>query len=260
MSMRTHADSVHDQFDPQGQVYLQSAVHAQGPDLERAEQLVQQALSHGASALDVGCGAGHLAFRLASRVGRTVAVDPSPGMLATVAQEAAARGLTRLDTRAAQAESLPFENARFDLVASRYSAHHWTHLEEGLHELHRVAKPGAALLMIDSLAPEDALTDTHLQALELLRDRSHVRNRSRREWERLLSAAGFELIERRQWPIRIEFASWVARMRTPAEHVTAIRSLQRSAPAEVQRALAFEPDGSFTLQTALFWARRPADA
>jgi len=254
--MRTHADSVQDQFDPQAQAYLASRVHAEGPDLERAEQLVIQAVSPQASALDVGCGAGHLSFRLAARVGHVVAVDPSPGMLSMVAQQAAARQLTHLSTRTGSAEALPFDVASFDLVASRYSAHHWTHLEGALEELHRVAKPGAMLLLIDTLAPEDALADTHLQAIELLRDRSHVRNRSLSQWRLLLSAVGFELLEQRQWPIRIEFASWVARMRTPAEHVAAIRSLQRSAPAEVQRAVGFEPDGSFILQTALFWARR----
>jgi ubiquinone/menaquinone biosynthesis C-methylase UbiE len=257
---RTHADSVHDQFDPQGQAYLTSRVHAEGPDLEHAERLVMQAVPQGAAALDVGCGAGHLSFRLAPRVGRMTAVDPSEGMLATVAQEAARRGLGNLETRPGSAESLPFESACFDLVASRYSAHHWLHLEEALRELQRVAKPGGALLLIDSLAPEDALADTHLQALELLRDRSHVRNRSQPQWRTLLSAAGFELLEQRQWPTRIEFASWVERMRTPGGHVAAIRSLQCSAPAEVQRALSFETDGSFTLQTGLFWARRGADA
>jgi ubiquinone/menaquinone biosynthesis C-methylase UbiE len=256
--MGTHADSVHDQFDPQAQAYLTSRVHAEGPDLAHAEQLLAQALSPVASALDVGCGAGHLAFRLAPRVGRVMAVDPSVGMLATVAQAATARRLTNLEIRAGSAESLPFEDASFDLVASRYSAHHWAHLEPALCELHRVAKPGGALLLIDALAPEDALADTHLQSIELLRDRSHVRNRSQSQWRRLLAAAGFELLELRQWSIHIEFGSWVERMRTPSEHVTAIRSLQRSAPAEVQRALGFEPDGSFTLQTGLFWARRGA--
>jgi ubiquinone/menaquinone biosynthesis C-methylase UbiE len=254
--MRTHADAVHEQFDPQGQAYVRSSVHAEGPDLLYAEQLVKRRLPQGTAALDVGCGAGHLAFRLAPSVGQLLAVDPSEGMLATVAQEAAARRLSNLETQRGTAESLPFERARFDLVASRYSAHHWTHLDEALRELYRVAKPGGTLLLIDSLAPQDALTDTHFQAVELLRDPSHVRNRSVPEWQRLLSAAGFVLLEQQQWPIRIAFASWVERMRTPKEHVAAIRSLQRSAPDEVRQSLSLEPDGSFTLQTGLFWARR----
>ncbi len=34
--MRTHTQSVHDQFDAQAQAYLKSAVHAAGPDLSAA--------------------------------------------------------------------------------------------------------------------------------------------------------------------------------------------------------------------------------
>jgi len=254
--MRTHGQSVHDQFDPQAQAYLTSRVHADGPDLAHAARLVARTLSPGARGLDVGCGAGHLSFRLAPLLGRIVALDPSAGMLATVAQVAAERGLANLETREGRAEALPFAAASFELLATRYSAHHWTHLPAALAEMARVTRPAGWLLLIDTLAPEDALADTHLQSIELLRDASHVRNRSGSEWRGLLQHAGFELLEQQQWPTRIEFGAWVQRMRTPPTHVTAIRSLQSHAPAEVQQVLDYEPDGSFLLQTSLFWARR----
>jgi hypothetical protein len=44
-------------------------------------------------------------------------------------------------------------------------------------------------------------------------------------------------------------------MRTPPEFVTAIRALQAGAPGEVKQALGFEPDGSFSIRTGLYWAR-----
>jgi ubiquinone/menaquinone biosynthesis C-methylase UbiE len=254
--MHTHAESVHQQFDPQGQAYLTSAVHAQGPDLVYAERLVAQALPTATTALDVGCGAGHLSFRLCRLLNRVAALDPSAGMLATVAREAAARGLENLATYQASVESLPFPGETYDLVATRYSAHHWSRMEAALAEMRRVTRAGGALLLIDALAPEEALIDTHFQAMELLRDPSHVRNRSVSEWQRLLAAAGFEIVEQQQWSTRIDFASWIERMRTSSERVAAIRSLQLTAPVEVQQALALEPDGSFVLHTGLFWARR----
>jgi len=254
--MRSHSQSVQDQFDPQAQAYLTSAVHAKGPDLAYAAQLVAQTLPAGTAGIDLGCGAGHLSFRLAPLLGNVVAFDASPRMLATVAQAAAERGLTTLRTCAGRAESVPFPDASFGLVATRYSAHHWTHLAQAVGEMARLTKPGGWLLLIDTLAPEDALADTHLQSLELLRDPSHVRNRSARDWQQLLQAAGFGLLDQRQWPTRIEFGPWIERMRTPPLHVSAIRSLQMQAPIEVQRALGVETDGSFVLQTGLFWARR----
>src|SRR3546814_14404813 len=82
----------------------------------------------------------------------------------------------------------------------------------------------------------DALVDTHLQAMEVLRDRSHIRDRTPSEWMRLLSAAKVTDVAHQSWPTRLEFGSWVARMRTSAERVAMIRTLQQEAPQEIGRA------------------------
>ncbi len=253
--MRTHSQAVHEQFDAQAQAYLTSAVHASGPDLSAARERVQQCLPPTASILDVGTGAGHLSFALAACAARVVALDPSSGMLATVRAAAAARGLTQIETCAGSADALPFADASFDLVCTRYSAHHWLNLPRALAQLRRVVKPDGFVLIIDLLGEADALVDTYLQSIELLRDTSHVRDRSGAEWRDLLNTAGFECSEHRTWSTRLEFASWVQRMRTPELLVSAIRTLQASAPAEVRRSLNIEPDGSFTARTGLFWGR-----
>ncbi|NYT37482.1 class I SAM-dependent methyltransferase [Allopusillimonas soli] len=251
-----HSDTVQSQFDAQAHAYLQSAVHAAGPDLQQAQALVAQAIPHATGRiLDAGCGAGHLSFALAGLVNNVMAVDPSPNMLATVRQAAADRGLSNIATTQASAESLPFDDACFCAVTTRYSAHHWLGLAPALGELRRVVKPGGRILVIDVEGDENALVDTHLQAMEVLRDRSHIRDRSPSEWQRLLEAAGFTDIEHQSWPTRLEFSAWVARMRTSPERADMIRTLQREAPSEVRQALAIEPDGSFTMRTGLWWAR-----
>lgn len=109
-----------------------------------------------------------------------------------------------------------------------------------------------------ALGAAEVLTDTYLQSIELLRDVSHVRNRSRSEWRSLLESAGLAEEEYREWPTRLEFSSWIARMRTAADRVAAIRGLQQAAPREVREALAIEADGSFTIRTGLFWLRKAA--
>lgn len=255
--MRTHEQTVQSQFDPRAHLYLTSAVHSAGPDLERAKALVSQAVPTDAQALDIGCGAGHLSFALATHVARIIAIDPSPAMLATVSQTAAAKGWSRIETRQGNAESLPFADGEFPLVCTRYSAHHWTRLGAAVREMGRVMAAGGRALVIDTLGHEDPLVDTFMQSIELLRDPSHVRNRSRSEWRSLLREAGLVEIESAEWPIRLEFASWTERMRTPADRVAVIRSLQDGAPQEVREALEIGPEGSFTIRTGLFWLRKP---
>jgi ubiquinone/menaquinone biosynthesis C-methylase UbiE len=254
--MRTHEQAVHDQFDPRAGAYLRSAVHARGPDLVHAQQLVARHAPADAL-LDVGCGAGHLSFALAPAFRRVVAVDPSPGMLTTVTEEARSRGLRQIEVLQAGAESLPFEDATFDWVASRFSAHHWRFLEAGIREMRRVLRPGGYLLMIDTVGHEDALVDTHLQAIELLRDPSHVRNRSAGEWRRIIEGAGLLELQQAQWSLQLQFAPWVERMQAPPQRVAMIRELQSGAAREVHDALALEADGSFSLQVGAFLARRP---
>jgi len=254
--MRTHEQTVRQQFDPRAKAYRSSAVHASGPDLAHASGLVQQTAANTGQALDIGCGAGHLAFALAPHVEHIVALDPSPGMLAIVARGAAERGASRIEVRQGSAEALPFAAASFNLVCTRYSAHHWTRLETAIRDMCRVLAPGGHALIIDTLGAEDALTDTYLQAIELLRDVSHVRNRSADQWRTLLYAAGLTEVEHREWPTRLEFSSWVARMGTPLDRVATIRGLQEAAPREVREALAIEADGSFTIRTGLFWLRK----
>lgn len=256
MTRSPHHQVTHDQFDPRADAYLHSAVHAAGPDLDAARACLTGMLQRGTRALDVGSGAGHLSFVLAGLGAATTACDPSDAMLDSVRSGAAARGLTAsVDTRQAVAEQLPFDDATFDAVATRYSAHHWRCLRPGLAEMRRVLRPTGRLLVIDVLGAPDALVDTHLQTLELLRDRSHVRNRSAAQWRTVLVEQGFEIEHAAQWPLRLPFDAWVTRMQTPPAQVAMLRTLQREAPAEVQQALALEADGTFTVTTGLFLAR-----
>jgi SAM-dependent methyltransferase len=252
MGERSHDAIVSEQFSPQAQSYLTSAVHAQGEDLTQLGHIVGARPE--AFALDLGCGGGHAAFLLAPLVQKVVAYDLSEAMVATVRDEAARRGLGNLDARQGSAERLPCPDAAFDIVVSRYSAHHWHDIVAGLREARRVLKPGGLAVFMDVVTPGLALLDTWLQSLELLRDPSHVRNYSVEEWQAMLGNVGFRPGEISRFKLRLEFSSWITRINTPDIHVRAIRSLQARAGTEVAQYFAMEPDGSFTLDTTLIVA------
>jgi ubiquinone/menaquinone biosynthesis C-methylase UbiE len=253
MDTVTHDATVLEQYDSRAQAYLASAVHASGADLERMAAVIGSRPD--AVALDMGCGGGHVAFRMAGLVKKVVAYDLSAAMLETVAAEAHKRGLDNIVTKRGAAEALPCPSAAFDVVATRFSAHHWGAFADGLAQMRRVLKPDGLALFMDVVSPGVPLLDTWLQALELLRDPSHVRNASLGEWRAALATLGFAIEEVATYRLRLEFGAWIERMRTPDVHVAAIRSLQRRASAEVKEYFAIEDDGSFTIDSALIVAR-----
>jgi len=244
---RSHESLVDDQFGNQAQAYVQSVVHAQGEDLDALEALAERMRPD--AAIDLGTGGGHVAYRLAAHAKAVTAVDLSSSMIAAVEDAARQRGLANIATCVAPAERLPFEDSSFDMLGCRFSAHHWRDLDAGLREACRVLKPGAPAVFIDVISPGVPVFDTHLQAVELLRDPSHVRNYTEGEWVAALSRAGFRVRDTQKSRLRMDYAPWVERMKTPPAHRAAIRSLQQWADEATARYFEMEEDGSFSIDT-----------
>ena len=247
---KAHERVVEAQFGPRAKAYVESAVHSQGADLEAIGTLAQNA----ELALDLGAGGGHVSYALARHARRVIATDLSSEMLAAVALTAREKGLGNIETAQAPAERLPFEDETFDFVASRFSAHHWRDFDAGLREARPTLKRGGRAAFVDVYAPGQALFDTHLQAIELLRDHSHVRDYTSAQWLDTLGRSGFAIEVCRTWRLRMDFPVWIARMQTPDENVRAIRALQIAASAETKAHFAIEPDGSFSLDMLMIEA------
>ena len=250
--MNCHTGKVEKQFGTVAEAYLSSTVHSQGADLAAISDKARA--TSGARVLDLGCGAGHVSFAIAPHVESVIAYDLSREMMDVVYSEAKRRGLHSISTEQGRAGELPFENASFDWVCTRYSAHHWTEVRKALHETRRVLKQGGSLVVIHTCAPANPLLDTYLQTIELLRDESHVRNYSLAEWISMLGETGFQLKTQSCWKLNLDFNAWVERMRTPAVYVEALRSLLQNAPREVREYFQVTEDCSFALDSVLIEA------
>src|SRR5258707_2720861 len=144
--------------------------------------------------LDVATGTGFTALAFAPLVKHVTGVDVSAGMLEQA--RAHATGVANVTFEKGAAESLPFAEARFDLVTCRVAPHHFVSVPTFLAESYRVLRPGGRLLIADTAVPDAAPEiDQWQNQVELLRDPSHVRNYSPSEWSSFAEAAGFAVEE-----------------------------------------------------------------
>jgi ubiquinone/menaquinone biosynthesis C-methylase UbiE len=97
-------------------------------------------------ALEIGAGTGYFSLNLvqAGAIERATATDISPGMLATLEENAERLGLG-VRTAAAEAETLPFGDESFDLVFGHAVLHHIPDLGQAFSEFHRILRPGGTL-------------------------------------------------------------------------------------------------------------------
>ncbi|MGB7746825.1 MAG: bifunctional demethylmenaquinone methyltransferase/2-methoxy-6-polyprenyl-1,4-benzoquinol methylase UbiE [Verrucomicrobiia bacterium] len=118
------------------------------------------AVQPGNRALDLCCGTGDLALALARCGAEVAGVDFSPAMLEiaeTRRRENYKSQTSNLKFVPGDALQIPFPDASFDIVTVGYGLRNLTSWEKGLAEMHRVAKPGARLVVLDFGKPANAL-------------------------------------------------------------------------------------------------------
>ena len=119
------------------------------------------AVQSGNRALDVCCGTGDLALALARRGAEVTGIDFSPAMLeiaeARWQRNFKSQQVSNLKFMPGDAQQIQFPDASFDIVTVGYGLRNLTSWEKGLTEMHRVAKPGARLVVLDFGKPANAL-------------------------------------------------------------------------------------------------------
>lgn len=106
---------------------------------------------HG-NVLDVACGTGDMVMELLRQGCSVTGVDLSKEMMAIAKRKA-----PQAEYRLADVERLPFGEASFDAVTCAFGVRNFVHLEQGLHEMLRVLKPGGRMVILELATPDSSL-------------------------------------------------------------------------------------------------------
>ena len=186
--MPSHRDRILDQFTRQAEPF------AEAPSIrdERALMLLVDAAGTTAddTVLDVACGPGLVVGAFATRARHVTGIDLTPAMIARAAAYVGERGAANVTLRVGDVLPLPFPDASFSLVTSRFAFHHFPDPGAVLAEMRRVARPGGRVLVCDLTAADDPAKAAAFHDMEMLRDPSHARALTLAELRGLFAAAG----------------------------------------------------------------------
>ena len=187
MSDREHQRLILDQFTRQAVPFSRFPAHS----TEESVRLTIEASALAASdtVLDVACGPGLTACAFAEVARHVTGIDITPAMIEQAKALQESKGLDNLTWHVGDVTSLPFDDASFSMVFTRYSFHHLLDPKAVLAEMVRVCAPGGRVVVVDvySSSPEQAEA---YDRVEKLRDPSHVRALGFDELNGLFRGAG----------------------------------------------------------------------
>jgi ubiquinone/menaquinone biosynthesis C-methylase UbiE len=180
--------------------------------------------------LDVACGPGIVTSALAARAQAVVALDLTPQMLERAKERCAKAGRANVVFKEGSATALPFADATFDAVVTRLSFHHFPEPRVALKEMLRVLRRGGALGIADVVSAEEADKSELQNAIEALRDPSHVRMLSAPELIALIAQSDVAIERQETWDKARELDEWLGIVANP-ERVAPLRTVVRALAA-----------------------------
>jgi ubiquinone/menaquinone biosynthesis C-methylase UbiE len=189
--IESHQESIIDQFSRQARVFSQQPAHSQEAFLNLI--LEMSGVGPEDTVLDVACGPGIVACAFATRAKQVTGIDLTPAMLERAQELQAEKGLTNLTWRLGNVLPLPFPDAAFSLVVTRYTFHHFLDPKAVFAEMLRVCRPGGRVLVADvTMTPEKR---DFFDVMEKRRDPSTTRTLTPAELLQMAEELGLQEIK-----------------------------------------------------------------
>jgi len=182
----THRDQILDQFTRQAEPFARAQAIRSPEALDRIVKMAEAGPDD--TVLDVACGPGSLACAFAHVARHAVGLDITPAMLDQARKTQQEQGLNNVSWQSGDVLALPYPDHHFSIVVSRFVFHHLPEPLAALREMVRVCKPGGRVVVAD-MSPAANRADA-LNAMERLRDPSHVRAMPEDELRLLFAQAG----------------------------------------------------------------------
>ena len=199
MTATTHNQTIVDQFTRQAVPFSRKTVMSSDAIFKLMLEMCQ--VTPQDTVLDVACGPGLTACAAATVAAHVTGIDLTPAMIERAKLRQTELGLPNLSWQVGDVYSLPFDDASFSLVLTRFSFHHFLNPAGVLAEMKRVCQPNGRVMVWDSI-PDADKADAYNQ-LEKLKDPSHARALSEEELLAIVRASGLTNI--RTAPFNLEF-------------------------------------------------------
>ncbi|WP_010586936.1 class I SAM-dependent methyltransferase [Schlesneria paludicola] len=190
-----------DQFTRQAIPFTELPAHSE----EASNRLVIETagITPNDTVLDVACGPGLITCEIAAIARRVTGIDLTPAMIEQAEKRQSSKGLANMDWRIGDVTVLPFDDASFSSVVTRYSFHHLLDPKAVLAEMVRVCQPGGKVTVVDMFTSSPEQADA-LNQVERLRDPSHVRALGADELVQLFEDAGLKNVRTEYYKVEMQ--------------------------------------------------------
>ena len=124
------------------------------------------------------------------------------------------RKINNLNFNICSAEELKYSDKEFDIVTCRTAAHHFLDVEKFCSEVHRVLKDEGEFIIVDTITSDQIKLNNWHQEVELIRDKSHIKNLSLIEWKSILKISKFSFLDIIQSRVTMNLNDWMERSGT----------------------------------------------